>query len=178
MRVARRSYARMVIIARTDRAVVRPFTDADLDRFAAITGDRDVMRFVDSGTGLTRDETAHWIEVTRRNFAKDGWTTWAVADPDTDEVFGYAGLVHSSEPGAIEITYVLSKSRWGHGLAGEVVAALSRYALHERGLAAVYATIHPDNAASRRVIERAGYVAVRERIDKDGNPDILYRLSA
>jgi ribosomal-protein-alanine N-acetyltransferase len=167
-----------VIIVRTERAVVRPFADSDLDRFAAITGDLDLMRYVDTGAGLTRDETAYWIEVTRRNHAKDGWTTWAVADPDTDEVFGYAGLIHGTEPDTIEITYVLMRERWGRGLAGEIVTALSRYALDDRGLDAVYATIHPDNVASRRVVEKAGFVAVRERIDKDGNPDILYRLAA
>jgi ribosomal-protein-alanine N-acetyltransferase len=165
-----------VIIVRTDRAVVRPFVDGDLDRFAAITGDLDLMRYVDVGTGLTREETAHWIDVTRTNQGKDGWTTWAVADPDTDEVYGYAGLIHGTEPDTIEITYVLLKERWGQGLAGEIVSALCRYALDERGLDAVYATIHPDNTASRRVVEKAGFVAVRERIDKDGNPDILYRL--
>jgi RimJ/RimL family protein N-acetyltransferase len=167
-----------VVIVRTERAVIRPFVDSDLDRFAAITGDLELMRYVDTGTGLTRDETAHWIDVTRTNYAKDGWTTWAVAEPSTDEVFGYAGLVHSSEPDAIEITYVLRKDRWGQGLAGEIVTALSHYALHDRGLDAVYATIHPDNAASRRVVEKAGYEYVRERIDPDGNPDILYRLTA
>jgi RimJ/RimL family protein N-acetyltransferase len=167
-----------VTIVRTERAVIRPFTDSDLDRFAAITGDLDLMRYVDTGTGLTREETAYWIDVTRRNHAKDGWTTWAVADPDTDEVYGYAGLVHGTEPDTIEITYVLLKERWGQGLASEIVIALSGYALQGRGLAAVYATIHPDNAASRRVIEKAGYVQVRERIDKDGNPDILYHRSA
>lgn len=166
-----------MVIVRTERAVIRPFTGRDLDRFAAITGDLDLMRYVDTGTGLTRDETAHWIEVTRTNQAKDGWTTWAVADPDTDEMYGYAGLVHSSEPDAIELTYVLLKERWGQGLAGEIVTALSRYALDERGLDAVYATIHPDNAASRRVVEKAGYTVVRERIDENGDPDILYRLT-
>jgi ribosomal-protein-alanine N-acetyltransferase len=167
-----------VIIVRTERAVIRPFTDSDLDRFAAVTGDLDLMRYVDVGTGLTRDETAHWIEVTRRNHAKDGWTTWAVADPDTDEVYGYAGLIHGSEPDTIEIIYVLLKERWGRGLASEIVNGLARYALDERGLDAVYATIHPDNLASRRVVEKAGFEFVRERIDKDGNPDILYYLSA
>jgi ribosomal-protein-alanine N-acetyltransferase len=167
-----------VIVARTDRAVIRPFTDGDLDRFAAITGDLELMRYVDVGNGLTRDETAHWIDVTRTNHAKDGWTTWAVADPDTDEVFGYAGLIHGTEPDTIEITYVLMKDRWGRGLAGEIVTGLARYAFDVRGLDAIYATIHPDNAASRRVVEKAGFEYVRERIDKDGNPDILYRLSA
>src|SRR5206468_3516948 len=139
----------------------------------AITGDLELMRYVDTGAGLTRDETAHWIDVTRTNHAKDGWTTWAVADPDSDEVYGYAGLIHGTEPNTIEITYVLMRARWGQGLAGEIVTALSRYALDECGVDAVYATIHPDNLASRRVVEKAGFGYVRDRIDKDGNPDIL-----
>jgi RimJ/RimL family protein N-acetyltransferase len=162
-----------MVIVETDRLVVRSLIPADLDAFTAVTGDPELMRYVGDGTTLTREETAGWIETTARNQLRDGWTTWAVADRETDALIGYAGLVHGDED-AIEVTYVLGRDQWGRGLASEIVAALVEHAVTVRGLTELRATIDPRNAASRRVVEKAGFRAVAERTDQHGQPEILY----
>jgi ribosomal-protein-alanine N-acetyltransferase len=164
-----------VVIVETDRVVVRSLAAGDLDAFAAVTGDPELMRYVGDGTTLSREETAGWIEITARNQLRDGWTTWAVTDRTTGALIGYAGLVHGDED-AIEVTYVLRRERWGQGLAGEIVAALVEHAFGVRGLPELRATIDPGNAASRRVVEKAGFRAVAERTDQHGQPEILYVL--
>jgi [ribosomal protein S5]-alanine N-acetyltransferase len=164
-----------VVIVETERVVVRSLVGADLDAFAAVTGDPELMRYVGDGTTLSREETAGWIDVTARNQLRDGWTTWAVADRTTGALIGYAGLVHGDED-AIEVTYVLGRDSWGRGLAGEIVAALVEHAFTVRGLTELRATIDPRNTASRRVVEKAGFRAVAERTDPHGQPEILYVL--
>lgn len=47
----------------TDRLTARHFEKADLDDFAALCADVEVMRFVGDGTTLERAEVAHWIDV-------------------------------------------------------------------------------------------------------------------
>lgn len=165
-----------MVIVETDRLVVRLFVAGDLDAFAAVTADPQLMRFVGDGTTLTREQTKRWIEVTHANQARDGWTTWAVTDRRTGAVLGYAGLVHGDEA-AIEVTYVLGREYWGAGLASELVAALVEHAFGVRGLAELCATIDPANGASRRVVEKAGFRAVAERIDRHGQPEIVYALA-
>ena len=164
-------------IVETDRVVVRSLVPEDLDAFAAVTGDPELMRYVGDGTTLTREETADWITTTARNQLRDGWTTWAATDRTTGALLGYAGLVHG-DADSIEVTYVLRRDAWGRGLAGEIVAALVEHAFTVRGLAELRATIDPRNAASRRVVERAGFRAVEERTDPHGQPEILYVLTA
>jgi [ribosomal protein S5]-alanine N-acetyltransferase len=164
-----------VVIAETDRVVVRSLAPADLDAFAAVTGDPELMRYVGDGTTLSRTETAGWIGTTARNQLRDGWTTWAVADRATGALIGYAGLVHG-DADAIEVTYVLARQWWGHGLAGEIVGALVDHAFRVRGLTELRATIDPGNVASRRVVEKAGFRAVAERTDQFGQAEILYVL--
>jgi RimJ/RimL family protein N-acetyltransferase len=166
-----------VVIVETDRVVVRSLEPGDLDAFAAVTGDPELMRYVGDGTTLSREDTAGWITTTARNQLRDGWTTWAVADRTTGELLGYAGLVHG-DGDSIEITYVLRREHWGRGLAGEIVAALVEHAFAVRGLPELRATIDPRNAASRRVVERAGFRAAAERTDKYGQPEVLYVLTA
>ena len=44
----------------TDRLILRPWEDRDRDPFAAIVGDRDVMRFYTSTR--TRQQADEWID--------------------------------------------------------------------------------------------------------------------
>ncbi len=47
----------------TARLVVRQFTSADLDAFATLCTDPQVMRYVGDGTTLPRGEVERWIGV-------------------------------------------------------------------------------------------------------------------
>jgi RimJ/RimL family protein N-acetyltransferase len=51
---------------------------------------------------------------------------------------------------------MLARAR-GRGLASRAVAMLVRWALEHAGMVRIEALIEPDNAASQRVVERAGF---------------------
>lgn len=51
------------ILFETPRLEVRHFQPSDLDVFAALCADPNVMRYVGDGTILSRSEVARWIEV-------------------------------------------------------------------------------------------------------------------
>ena len=153
----------------TDRLAVRTLEPTDLDAFHAITGDVELMRFVDAGVPLTREQTAYWIDKTRENFARDGYTTFAVVDRESRRMIGYAGLIHRPGTEQIEITYVLEKAAWGRGLATELARGLVDYGFRERGLRRIEATIDPDNRASRRVVEKLGFRLEGIETDDDGD---------
>jgi RimJ/RimL family protein N-acetyltransferase len=54
------------------------------------------------------------------------------------------------------VGWVVRRDAWGHGYASEAAVALIRFAVDELGLHRIEATCHPDNAASARVMEKAG----------------------
>ena len=56
----------------------------------------------------------------------------------------------------IEVGYRLAPGAWGHGLASEGARALVRYGFGELGLDRIIGLTHPDNAASQRVLQKAG----------------------
>ena len=67
------------------------------------------------------------------------------------------GRVDGGKPGTVEIGYWLIPRARGRGFASRAVALLARWALTEASLARVEALVVPDNVASQRVLEKAGF---------------------
>ncbi len=84
-------------------------------------------------------------------------TTWAL-DTGADDENGLVGLI-SLKPladGESELGYWVASAFWGTGYAGEAVAAVVDWA-RTQGLRALVANVFQDNAASIRVVTRAGF---------------------
>lgn len=70
-----------------------------------------------------------------------------------------------------EIGYWLGEPFWGRGIATEALIAVTRHAVMTHGLTRIYAVPFAWNAASCRVLEKAGYVLearLRRSAIKDG----------
>jgi len=70
-----------------------------------------------------------------------------------------------------EIGYWLGEPFWGRGIATEALIVLTRYAIATHALTRVYALPFASNAASCRVLEKAGYTIegrLRNSAIKDG----------
>jgi [ribosomal protein S5]-alanine N-acetyltransferase len=84
-------------------------------------------------------------------------TTFAIAVDG--EPVGSVGFVlrHDVERVSAEIGYWLAEPFWGRGLATEALVATTDYAITTHALTRVYALPFAWNAASCRVLEKAGY---------------------
>jgi RimJ/RimL family protein N-acetyltransferase len=89
----------------------------------------------------------------------------AIADRVTDALLGGIGI----EPvdGRIALGYWLGPAQWGRGIASEAVTALVAHGFATMGLERLHATTDPDNAASQRVLVKAGF---RRIGDEPANP--------
>ena len=58
----------------------------------------------------------------------------------------------------LEIGYILAPAKQGRGLMTEALEALLAYCFEELAVHRVEALIHPDNAASIRLLENTGFV--------------------
>jgi ribosomal-protein-alanine N-acetyltransferase len=85
-------------------------------------------------------------------------TTFAIAvDGDAAGSIGFV-LHPDVERVSAEIGYWLAEPFWGRGIATEALAAVTTHAIEAHGLTRVYALPFAWNAASCRVLEKAGYV--------------------
>ena len=84
-------------------------------------------------------------------------------EKETGAIIGWGGLYDDPfAPGwGIEVAYLLAPCAWGRGYATELVLRCLEVAEMCLGLGSVTAFAHPLNAASRRVLEKTGFVIER-----------------
>jgi RimJ/RimL family protein N-acetyltransferase len=101
---------------------------------------------------------------------------WLARDRETGEMVGRGGLqyTYSARLNEVEAGWAIVPARWGQGLATEIARASIDTAFGPLGLLYIIALALPGNVASRRVMEKTGFVYEREVIH-GGLPHVLYR---
>ncbi|MFN8546653.1 MAG: GNAT family N-acetyltransferase [Candidatus Eisenbacteria bacterium] len=161
----------------TERLVVRRWRDTDLDSLLRIYGDDEAMRWVGDGVAITREQCLEWFEVTRRNYLDRGYGMFALELRGESDVIGFAGIVHPGGQAEAEVKYALARAHWGRGLATEVVIGLLSYGHRTHRLERIIATVAPENAASCRVLEKAGMRRIGLR-GEGGEASLLFESAA
>jgi RimJ/RimL family protein N-acetyltransferase len=158
----------------TSRLRVRHFHRDDLDAFAALCADPEVMRYVGDGETLPHSEVARWIEVCGDKYATRGYGTSAVFEKATGEFVGYCGVVRAPGNDFDELIYAFDRSAWGQGYATEVGRAMLGYVFARSSLTEIYATIYEDNLGSRKVADKLGMTVEKQLTEPDGKTVIFY----
>ena len=144
------------LLFETERLYVRHFTPADVDDYAALGADAEVLRYVGDGTTLPRSEVARWIDVCQQKYADRGYGTSAVFEKATGHFIGWCGVVRAPENEFDELIYVYHKDTWGKGYATEMGRAMLAYVFGISTLDKIYATIDSENLPSIHVAEKLG----------------------
>ena len=140
----------------TERLVMRQFEERDLDPFAAICGDDDVMRYMAAGRGISREDTWRSMATTLGHWRLRGFGMYAVEFAMTGELIGRIGfLLPEGWPG-FELGWLLGRPYWGRGFASEGARAALDVAFSDLGRPEVISLIHEENVASMRLARRLG----------------------
>lgn len=150
----------MRVLLETERLVLRQFTEADADALVDLDGDPEVMRFLTGGKPTPRDVILNETlpRFLRSYECSEGFGFWAAVEKSTDDFLGWFALhpPDGGDPGEVELGYRLRRYAWGMGYATEGSRALIRKGFAELGMRRVVAETMAVNAASRRVMEKAG----------------------
>ena len=161
---------KMNLMCESERLLLRPLGDADLDIEVKIGTDPEVMRY--AGGLDTEEEIARNMSKYTRRCAGGCIGIWCVTDKATTEKLGTAVLLplpieeddtnwdlvvgEDLPDGEIEIGYILKRSAWGKGYATEAARRLMRFAFEETPLEELVATTDPENTASQHVLKKCG----------------------
>ena len=139
----------------TARLLLRGWREDDLDPYARMCADPEVMRYV-GGTPFTREQSERQLRDFMAHWEEHGFGLWAAVHKADDRFIGFVGLMtHTWFPG-VEVGWRLDRGYWGRGLAPEGAAESLRYGFEDLGLDRIVSIHEPDNAASRRVMEKNG----------------------
>jgi RimJ/RimL family protein N-acetyltransferase len=146
------------IWARRSPLELRPWRDQDLDQYHALLDDPGLWRYMVEymPTPFTKAVAADLIAISNAGSHHEVRAILAPRSPA-----GQVRMLWSGPellPDEAEVSYWLGRSFRGRGLASEAVRHLVVNAFKSRpGLRRVVAYVHPDNRASVRVLERAGF---------------------
>jgi RimJ/RimL family protein N-acetyltransferase len=140
----------------TERLVLRAFTTEDVEPMYRILGGAGVLRYFPKSDPPSRDRVREVILGQRSHWKERGYGLWAVEARSTGELMGRSGLQYLPATDEVEVDFILGSAHWGQGFATEAGRAGLRYGFAEIGLESVVGIVHPENAASRRVLEKLG----------------------
>lgn len=141
----------------TDRLVLERPRATDLDAiFVRYASDPDVTRFVSWPRHRSLSDTKAFFE-----FSEAEWGRWPagpylVRSCGDGTLLGSTGLAFET-PYRASTGYVMAKDAWGRGYASEALRAMVGIA-PKVGLQRLYAICHTEHQASRRVLEKSGFV--------------------
>jgi len=90
---------------------------------------------------------------------------WGVWERGTGELVGDASLHFDKTFGDWELSYGFRRDRWRRGYASEAARACVRHGFETMHVARIVADVDPANAASRRILEKCGFVLAGELED-------------
>ena len=158
----------MTDILRTDRLLLRTFTDEDLPLYAALNADPPVADAL--GGALTREESDDIALWANARWEADRLGLLAV-ERLADGVFvGMCGLHRLRDrPDDVEIGWRLAHAYWGNGYATEAARAWLRYGFETLALPRIISLTDEPNVRSLAVMRRLGLTFLEhDRIQDNG----------
>lgn len=128
----------------------------DLPLACALWGDARVTALI--GGPFTEAHVAARLEkeiATQAEFGVQYWPTFLL---DDGQHVGCAGLrPYRVDERVYELGFHLRPEHWGRGLAKEAARAVIKFAFENLGASALFAGHHPENGASRQLLEKLGF---------------------
>lgn len=165
-----------MVTLQTARLLLRHFREADLDAYAAICADPQVMRHLGDGTTLGRAEAWRQMALILGHWQLRGFGLWAVEERASGVLVGRLGFFQPEGWPGFELGWMLRRASWGRGYATEGAACALAHAFTDMGRDHVISLIRPANAASIRVAERLGEI-LEGRTRLHGHDALVYGIT-
>ena len=135
---------------------LRPLRPEDAPAIYAACVDTETQRFTMSLPEPYRLEDAEEFVALVGDWAREGIEqAFAIVEPPADDWCGTIGIRFGERP---SVGYMVAPGARGRGLATRALRVAARWAVAEAGVERLELTTHPENVASQRVAEKAGFV--------------------
>jgi RimJ/RimL family protein N-acetyltransferase len=150
------------------------FREGDLDAYARMCADEEVMRHIGAGTPVGSDIAWRQMALFSGEWLLHGYGMWAIERLADHALIGRAGFFHPHGWPGCEMGWLLARDAWGRGFAHEAVAAGIAYGRERLGVRELISLIRPENHRSITLAERLGATLDRE-VELTGSTALLYR---
>jgi len=165
-----------MLTLQTERLILRQLRESDLDAYAEMCGDAEVMRYIGNGQPMSRDDAWRSMAVMLGHWQLRGYGQWALEEKASRVMVGRAGFWEPEGWPAFEVGWMLRRAFWGRGFATEAARVALDHAFRQMGRTHVISLIRVGNQASVRVAERIGE-RLEGRMDLLGFDTLIYGIN-
>jgi RimJ/RimL family protein N-acetyltransferase len=139
----------------TERLTLRMFRQEDIDAYAAMCADPEVMRFL-GGKTLSRHDAWRSMAGVCGHWELRGYGMWAVVEKSSGEMIGRVGCLNPEGWPGFEVGWTLRREFWHRGYATEAARASIDWAFRHLKVPHIISLITPLNVRSVAVAKRLG----------------------
>lgn len=162
----------MDIYIETERLILRPVLDTDLEGMFEMDSDADVHKYLGNRPIKTKEEAQKAIDYIKKQYTERGIGRWAVINKTTKEFMGWSGLklntkeesYHPIHHDFYDVGYRFIKRFWGKGYATESGKAAIEYAFNTMKLKTINAITEMGNEASHNALLKIGLDCIEEYV--------------
>jgi RimJ/RimL family protein N-acetyltransferase len=144
-------------VLETERLILREWRESDLDAWAQMEADPEVMRWIGRDrTPVDRTEAWRVMAMFVGHFHLRGYSHWAIEEKESGRFIGRAGPWMPEGWPELEVGWAIDSARWGLGYATEAARAAVGWVHRELGAHSVVHFIEEANMRSIRVAEKLG----------------------
>ena len=141
------------MILETERLTIRPLVEADIEPYAEIVADPQVMHLI-TGEAESYEEASTYVQECMQSEREFGYSRYAVLLRDADELIGFCGFKHID--GVLDFGWRYAHRYWGQGYGTEAAEAVLEHGLRTLKLPVLFAAAFPENVGSVRIMQKIG----------------------
>ena len=152
----------MALRVETERLLIRGWTEDDIDPYADMASDPEVMRYIGNGEPRGRDYAEEFVRRMIRLHEERGWIRFAIEHGETGRFMGFCGYEMQDE--VLDFGWRYARQFWGGGYGSEASLAVLGIGRETYGLTGIESQSYPENVGSIRIIEKLGMTYLRESV--------------
>jgi ribosomal-protein-alanine N-acetyltransferase len=147
-------------VLHTDRLILKEITGHDAQVLFDMRSHPELMKYIDRPKPKSLDEINELIEKMYQMKIKGEGISWGIYRKDNPDLkIGNIGLFRIiAEHYRAEIGYMLQANEHQKGIMFEAMQAVIKFGFEKIHLHSIEANINPENTASRKLLEKAGFV--------------------
>lgn len=143
----------------TERFLLRPIEVGDADEVFHYFSKDEVTKYYDLDTFTDVDEAIQLIENWEKRFTNNEGIRWGIATKYENKIIGSCGYHNwEKEHFKVEVGFEVTPGFWQKGVMTEVLSHVIQYGFEEMRLFRIEALYDPENTASKKTLEKAGFI--------------------
>ena len=142
----------------TERTLLTLLTEADLPAMEALAREEDTFKYLKFLRVKNAEEYTKFLYTKLEQIRSNTGYHWAVRSKTNQDFIGAVNLNRIAGTTKMQIGAQLKREYWGQAYASELMKKLVEFGIHRLHLPAVYGVFEKENTASRKLLEKLGFV--------------------